>query len=285
MKFVLFLFLLLAPCAAMGQSTDPIAHACYFCTEPEMRQKAAGLGDGVHYIYDFDLLYITGYTVAMVAGRPQATRFEAEDWVKRQFLSLVEHFSPTRGVIKHFTGLYLYAPGSDHGNRAGQAQYIEGHQLSALHPQSAQARETIVRYLERHGDFGFLDGRDSGGRLLQLQVMSERGYPVSAELGFRNEFGMHARFDFDYALREWKFVEAFDVPYRIRIQHSAADFLVGGQSTYYNYSGMQRWYADGFADRARWAGVPVTGTVPGYGKDVTFLCQGTSHGQVECAYQ
>ncbi|WP_294990456.1 hypothetical protein [uncultured Stenotrophomonas sp.] len=262
---------------------DPIAHSCYFCTADEMRQTALGLGNGVHYVYDIDLPYITGYTVETSSGTPVATRFDAEDWVERQFLSLVEHYRPGEGVEQTLLDVKLYAPGSDHGLRAGEGQFIKGHHLSALHPRQSEANETVLRFLQRHGGFGFLDTSDSDGRLLQLQVIRERGYPVAALLAFEHNWAIHAIYHFDYASRRWSFVEAYDID-SSRIQHSAADFVRYEFGSRYEYSSFDRWFADAFAERAGWAGVPLIGTMPppsSY-KNITFTCTQPT-GTPECA--
>lgn len=265
---------------------DPIAHSCYFCTADEMRQTALGLGNGVHYVYDIDLPYITGYTVESSSGTPVATRFDAEDWVERQFLSLVEHYRPGEGVEQILMNVELYAPGSDHGLRAGDGQFIKGHHLSALHPRRDEANETVLRFLQRHANFAFLDTSDSDGRLLQLQVMRERGYPVAASLGFETgsdyRENVHATYHFDYASRRWSFAKAYDILYpNPPIQHSAADFVDERGYSYYNYDWTEYWFAVAFAERAGWAGVPVSGTMPPSGR-VNFSC-GDSTGTPRCS--
>ncbi|MEG2803079.1 hypothetical protein [Stenotrophomonas sp.] len=280
------MLLLLAPPLAAAQADDPVAHACYFCTAPEMQQVAVGLGEGTHYVYDFDALSIDGYTVSAASGQRVATRFEAEDWVKRQFLSLAEHYMPSAGVVKYFERVRLYAPGSDHGMRTLEEQYILGHHLSALHPRHAQARETVVRYLQRHGNFGFLDTRDSGGRLLQLQVMRERGYPVMALLALNDGNGNSARFHFDYLHRQWAFADATEPGQSGSVQNTAEDFLPGQvASMSYHFSWLNRWFADAFVDRARWAGIEVLGEAPTQTGNVTVLCQRLESGAVGCRYQ
>lgn len=287
---LVLLVLLGLPVAAQAtpralDADDPIAHSCYFCTADEMRQTALSLGNGVHHVYDFDLPYITGYTVETSSGTPVATRFDAEDWVERQFLSLVEHYRPGEGVEQILMNVELYAPGSDHGLRAGDGQFIKGHHLSALHPRRDEANETVLRFLQRHANFDFLDTRDSDGRLLQLQVMRERGYPVAATLGFETgsyyRGHVHATYHFDYASRRWSFAKAIDIAPDAPIQHSAADFVDDRGVTYYYYDWTEYWFAVAFTERAGWAGVPLTGTMPPSGA-VSFRCS-DSTGTPQCS--
>lgn len=272
---LLFLAALSAEADAAGVA-DPIAYSCYFCSDDEMRQIAIAQGEGVHYVYDFDNGYITGYTVETATGVPIATRFDAEAWVQHQFASLARHYKAGKGVFTYRYRLDLYAPGSDHGMRASDGQFIKGHHLSALHPQNAEALRTMVRYLERNGDFAFLDTSDSGGRLLQLDVIRTQGYPVAAVLGLGSSDSTEAVFHFDYASHSWVFVEAYDILFDTLIQHVAGDFVRSRQpyrNVYYDYGRDRRWFADAFVERAGWAGVPIIGTMPPPGNvAVSFIC-------------
>lgn len=274
----LWLLLAASPMTALAQGDDPIAYKCYYCTPEEKEDVALLQGVGQHYVYDVATLHIVRVEVSLRGGRLVAETFPAEDWVRKQFVGLVQlHGHHLIGSnlepLGYFERVYLYAPGSDH---ARSGTYLSSKHFSALHADHGEARRIGARYLEARPVFGFLDMVASGGRLLRLELNKDGDRPPVAVLGFAG--GDLARFYFEYATRRWEYLEANDGTYPV--QESVDDFVIDGQATTFKYRWLDSSQRDAFMERAAHAGVAMVGTLVRH-NDTTFICDRVED-RVEC---
>lgn len=262
MKKMLWLLLAAMPMQALASEEDPIAYKCYYCTPDEMEDVALAQGVGRHYVYDANKLTIAGYDVAMDGGMLKADSFTAEDWVKTQFLGMMNLYDGTYGEMAALIDrIKLFAPGTEHGR---EYSYLWGHHLSSLNPTHLIAREYVFRYLAEHPDLKFLDTSTSGGRLLRFEYMLGGDHTVKAGLQFINRDNVHSHVSFDLKSRQWRYIPTSSV-HTYSIQDRWEDFAPSDGNWTFRFSSHQEALAHAFIERATWANIPVHGQLPTYG--------------------
>lgn len=272
MKKLLWALLAALPMQAAANEGDPIAYKCYYCTPAEMEDVALAQGVGQHYVYDAEKLTITGFRVFMQNGTLKADPFEAEGWVRTQFLGMMSLYNPSYGDMIGGVGpVALLAPGTEHGR---SSRYLWGHDLIALNGHHEKARETVRRYVTEHPTFDFLDTSHSGGKLLRFEYMLDDSQPIIATMHFQGKSESRARYYFDHSARLWRYLGSYlpQQHFHQAIQESRDDFAPSqGVTTYYYPSRHAEW-AEAFIERATWAGIPVHGDLANY-HNVRFDCE------------
>lgn len=269
MKKMLWLLLAAMPMQAVANEEDPIAYKCYYCTPDEMEDVALAQGVGRHYVYDAQNLSIAGYEVKMADGALHAVSFEAEGWVKNQFLGMMNLYSGSNGEMSiYLHRVELLAPGTEHGKGYS---YLWGHHLSSLNPTHLTARQYVFRYLAEHPDLRFLDTSMTSGKLLKFQYMLEGSHPIKAFLWFVNREESYAELHFDHASRQWHYLGTQSA-LGDSIQESREDFAPTDGHWTYQYHWTDRVLAQAFIERATWANIPVHGQLPVY-DPAKFTCK------------
>ncbi|WNH52939.1 hypothetical protein [Stenotrophomonas oahuensis] len=283
MKKLFWMMLAALPMQAMANGDDPIAYKCYYCTPAEMEDVALAQGVGRHYVYDYASRSIMGFEVAQAGGNLVANPFKAESWVDRQFRGMAALYDVTTSSMTiRFDEVKLLAPGTEHGREIGRMLW--GHHLSALHPDHAEARETIHRYLTEHPELVFLDTTTSGGRLLKFAHSIENPAPILATMHMGEEFlwggRMRVDFYFDHATRHWHFLDA-KAGGSYFVQNSRDDFAPAeGRFTFDHHYNRPELPLAAFIERAGWASLPVHGeVVPG--KTRSVRCERTTD-DIQC---
>jgi len=279
MKKMLWLLLAAMPIQAVANEEDPIAYKCYYCTPDEMEEVALAQGVGRHYVYDAERLNIVGYTVSVQDGHLMAHAFAAESWVKSQFLGMMALYDPSSGEM--FTGILdvaLLAPGSEHGRNS---RYLWAQDLTSLNPRHHEARKTIRRFLGDQQNLNFLDTSVSGGKLLRFQYMLERKHTITAILFFSGR-NSSATYEFDHGSRQWRHAAGY-APQQggeRRVQENREDFAPIEGTNSFAFHSDQKPYAEAFIERAAWAGIPVHGQLPTYGR-MSFTCKRAAN-DIQC---
>lgn len=269
MKKMLWLLLAAMPMRAVANEEDPIAYKCYYCTPDEMEDVALAQGVGRHYVYDAENLSISGYEVTMADGTLNAHSFKAEDWVKAQFLGMMNLYSGSNGEMSiYIDQVKLLAPGTEHGRGYS---YLWGHNLSALNPTHLTARQYLFRYLAEHPDLKFLDTSMTSGKLLKFQYMLEGSHPIKAFLWFVNREGFYTEVYFDHGSRQWSY-QGTQSASADSIQESREDFAPSNGDWTYQYHWTDKVLAQAFIERATWANIPVHGQLPVYATAM-FTCK------------
>lgn len=271
MKKLFWMMLAALPMQAMANGDDPIAYKCYYCTPAEMEDVALAQGVGRHYVYDAKKWTIFGYDVLSAGGELTATQFPAESWVQTQFRGMLAKFNNSTGEMVIKVDSYLYAPDTEHGrfNR-----YIWGHHVSSLNPHHERVRETLQRFLRDHEYMQFLDTSNSGGRLLRFEYMVAGDRPILAEVEYIDPDYGTSSFFFDHDSRQWRYLSSDTRAYYsiVPVQETRDDFAREQGTKLHSYRRGQQELARAFVERARWASIPVHGSVPISG-DVSIRCE------------
>jgi hypothetical protein len=269
MKRLLLAILAALPLQAAASEEDPIAYKCYYCTPAEMEVVALAQGVGKHYVYDAVKRTISGFNVTKQGEHLEAASFLPESWLVDQFHQMLNFYNSATGETHAKFSSYLLAPDTEHGR---SSRYLWGHHLTALHPRHSDAREWIHRFLM--DSLTFLNGSDSGGKLLRFEHMLDGTRPLLAEVRFISPDYGTADFYFDHDSRRWRYLgaEAW-IYYSVRpLQESRDDFAPKDGKWEFRYRRGQQFLAQAFKERAIWAGIPVSGTIPPT-TDVTFTCE------------
>ncbi|WP_312316012.1 hypothetical protein [Stenotrophomonas sp.] len=258
--------------SANERPEDPIAWACYVCTEQERQQLALGKGEGEHLVYSAGTV-IYGYEVTRQGGDLVVRAFTPAAWISYQYREFMEDYNSSRGEFVYNWGLFSIPPSS--GSGPGETD-MWGHHVSALNPTHVEARERVKRILNNNSNFSFLRV-DPYGRVLRFQFQLDGSSPYIVRLNVGGALGA-MEFYFDMETRSFEYLQSED--YHNPIQESAADFLAadGGPRTfgYLSYTQGQPY----FIQRAQWAGVKVHGELNG-SRRMRFDCS-KMEGETHC---
>jgi len=254
------------PASADERPADPIAWACYMCTEEERQHVALGRGEGQHLVYSGgNTTTLYGYEVTRQGGELVARGFTPAGWIITQYRHFMADYKSDRGQFVHDWGLFAISPPPSQDSFGDTRMW--GHHVSSLNPRHQEAREKVKRILNNSGTFSFLRA-DPYGRVLRFQFQLDGSSPYIARLNVSTGIGA-MEFYFDMETRSFQYLQSAD--FHNPIQESAEDFLAadGGPRTF-----AYRSYYDGqpyFIQRANWAGVKVHGALNGL-RSMRFDC-------------
>lgn len=283
----IFGWLLLAALPLQGTAQermeDPVAMACYYCTDEEMYARARSLGVGEHYVYQgASLTNIQGFNVTNVDGELVATHFVPPAWIRQQYNAMMKIYQQSSGrFVDQWGTVNLQPPGSPHvlNEQIQSNTVLWGHHMSDLNPRHLEARETVRRMLARASRFAFLTADTEHGRILRFEAQAHGMLPLISRLNIFLSLGWIESV-FDYETRQWVYLWSSDGGNLV--QETIDDFVRPDGSP--RLLTNTREFDPYFRQRAEWAGVEVIGTPPYGFRDATYECSRTA-GKTQCRLQ